>query len=215
MMPDEPDVADEHLDDWTPAPLAQGFVIEDARLRDDAGLAGTSAALGRISSSTLDGVALTGARLRSLSMIDVIARDVDASNADWTGARLNRVVFERCRLTGLALAELEADDVAFRDCRLDLADLRAAKIRRAVFESCVLDEADLTGAALQSVRFSRCQICRPELDRAHLDRVDLRGCELELRGGLGALRGATIDPVQLIGLARAFADAAGIVVDDG
>lgn len=213
-MIDEPDVADEHLDDWTPEPLAQGFVIEDARLRDDASFVDANATAGRIASSTLDGVALSGARLRSLSLIDVIARDVDASNADWTGARCNRVVFERCRLTGLRMAELEADDVAFRDCRLDLADLRGAQIRRALFEGCVLDEADLSGAQLQSVRFARCQLRRAELDRAKLDRVDLRGCELELRGDLSALRGATIDTVQLIGLARAFADAAGIVVDD-
>ena len=215
MTVDEPDVADEHLDDWTPAPLAGGFVIEDARVRDDADLSETDATAGRIAASTLDGVALRGSRLRSLSLIDVIARDIDASNADWTGARCTRVAFERCRLTGLRMAELEADEVVFRDCRMDLADLRGAQIRRALFESCALDEADLRGATLQSVRFAHCQLRRAELDRARLDRVDLRGCELELRGDLSVLRGATIDTVQLIGLARAFAGAAGIVVDDG
>src|SRR3954447_15905263 len=68
MTPEEPEVADDYLEDWTPEPLVQGFVMEDARVRD-AELSETKATAGRIAMSTLDGVTLHGSRLRSLSLI--------------------------------------------------------------------------------------------------------------------------------------------------
>jgi uncharacterized protein YjbI with pentapeptide repeats len=151
--------------------------------------------------------------LRSLTLIDVVVREGDFANADLTGARFKRVVFERVRMTGVTLAEIEAEDVAFRGCRLDLASLRAAKIGRVAFEDCVLDEADLYGATLRHVRFTGSQLRRLELEHAQLFGVDLRGSELE--DPRGELRGTIIDSVQLAGLARALAQRLGIKVDDG
>ena len=44
--------------------------------------------------------------------------------------------------------------------------------------------------------------------------MDLRGSELEPVGDVDGLRGATIDSVQLAGLAPLLARAAGILVDN-
>jgi uncharacterized protein YjbI with pentapeptide repeats len=211
----EPEIDDERLADWADAGLARGFAIEDARIGRVDGLAGLDATGGRIGHSRLAGTALTGSRLRSLSLIDATLTGVDAANADWTGARLRRVVFERCRMTGFAAAELDAEDVEFRGCKLDLASFRAARLRQVSFLDCVLDEADLAGAQLIDARFAGSQIARAELGGVRLTRVDLRGARLEEpRGDVTALRGAIIDPVQLVGLAGVLAAGLGIVVAD-
>src|SRR4051794_16411210 len=86
-MPAKPDVIDEDLTPWTGA-LASQFDIEDALLSgafDDVRAAG-----GRIRHSRLDRAGLTGARLRSLSLVDVVATGCELSGADLTGARLRR-----------------------------------------------------------------------------------------------------------------------------
>jgi uncharacterized protein YjbI with pentapeptide repeats len=212
---DVPDVDDERLRAWEPAPLERGFEIDDARIGGDAGLARSAAGGGRIRHSRLAGADLTGARLRALELVDVIATDVDAANADWTGARLRRVLFERCRMTGFNAAGLDAENVVFRDCKLDLASFHGARLRRTAFAGCVLDEADFRAAQLIDVRFGGSQIARADLEAVRFTRVDLRGARFEEpRGAVSGLRGAIIDPVQLVGLAAVLADGLGIVVAD-
>src|SRR5262249_37646482 len=147
-----PDVADEALVAWAPEPLQSGFEIEDAVVTTD--LSGLSAAGGRIARSRLEGARLAGSRLRSLRLIDAIVADADISNADWTGAQLQRVVFERCRMTGFVGASLQAEHVLLRECKLDLANLRRASFRRATFDDCVLDDADFAAASIRDTRFA-------------------------------------------------------------
>jgi uncharacterized protein YjbI with pentapeptide repeats len=212
MWPVAPDLDEGELDAWDATELANGFELEDVRL-DGAQLGAVRASGGRIARGVLLNPALAAARLRSLTLIDVVVREGDFANADLTGARLKRVVFDRVRMTGVTLAEIEAEDVAFRGCRLDLASLRAAKIGRVAFEDCVLAEADLYGATLRHVRFSGSQLRRLELEHAQLFGVDLRTSELE--DPRGELRGTIIDSVQLAGLARSLAARLGIKVDDG
>ena len=79
----------------------------------------------------------------------------------------------------------------------------------------MLDEADFLGRARCATCASTgCQLLRADFSQAALTRVDLRGSELEPVGDVGGLRGATIDAVQLAGLAPLLARAAGILVDD-
>ena len=210
-----PDLPDEPLAPWEPAPPAAGFAIEQARLDAAPGLAGLDATGGRIEQCELDGTSLAGSRLRSLALIDVVARRIDTSNADWRGASLRRVVFEACRMTGFSATELDAEDVVFRDCKLNLASFQLGRFRRATFEGCVLDEADLSGATLIETRFAGSQLRRIELEGVRLTRVDLRGAQLEEpRGDVRNLRGAIVDHVQLVGLAPVLAHGLGITVSD-
>src|SRR5919107_4567 len=110
-MVDGPDLGDEPLEPWRPAPLRAGFVIEEAALGADADLAGLDAPGGRIVRSRLDGVALAGAVLPSLALTDVEVCDSDLSGVRLAGARLRRVRFAGCRMTGLDAAELDAEEV--------------------------------------------------------------------------------------------------------
>ena len=157
-MPAKPDVLDDELTPWVAEPLSGSFEIEDALIEGD--LANVRAAGGRIARSRLERTALTGARLRSLALVDVVADAIEASAGDWTGGRLNRVVFDGCRMTGLILGQVQADDVVFRNCQLKLANFGYSKLRHVSFENCVLDEADFTGATLRDVRFTGCQLLR-------------------------------------------------------
>jgi uncharacterized protein YjbI with pentapeptide repeats len=207
--PDLPDA----LEPWEAEPLADGFGIEGVRVGAD--LAGARATSGRFEQCELEGATLTGSRLRSVTMLDVVARRVDASNADWRGARLRRVVFEACRMTGANLAEADVENVVFRDCKLDLASFQLGRLRRVAFEGCVLDEATFSGTTLIDTRFAGSQLRRVELDGVRLTRVDLRGAQLEEpRGSVTGLRGSIVDPVQLVGLAPILADGLGITVAD-
>jgi uncharacterized protein YjbI with pentapeptide repeats len=136
----------------------------------------------------------------------------DLAGAEWIAKHLIRDSFEGCRMTGLEAPELIAEHVVFTGCRLDLANFRHAKLRNVVFEDCVLDEADFGGAEISLSRFTGCSLIGTHLEGARLTKVDLRGCKLAPAGDLHVLRGATIDPVQLVDLAPALARDLGIDV---
>jgi uncharacterized protein YjbI with pentapeptide repeats len=210
-MPAKPDVYEDELEPFD-GTLASGFVIEDARV--EGAFEEVRAPGGRILRSRLAGVNLTGARLRSLTLTDVVASGLQASGTDLGGATLRRVQVDGARLSGLQLVTADVEDAVFRNCRLDLATLRGARLRDVLFDGCVLDDADFGEATLRTVRFEDCRLLRADFTGARMERVDLRGSDFEPSGDVGGLRGATIDPVQLTGLAPWLARAAGITVND-
>jgi fluoroquinolone resistance protein len=210
-MPATPDVIEEDLTPWTGA-LESQFDIEDSLVTGS--FEDVRAAGGRIRHSRLDRAGLTGARLRSLSLVDVVAGGCELSGADLTGARLRRVLFDGGRLAGTQFIDAELDDVVFRNCKLTLATFHSSRLREVVFSGCELDEAFLGRGTMQSVRFEDCRLLRADFSGAILKRVDLRGSELDPAGDVGGLRGAIIDSAQLAGLAGQLAHAAGIRVDE-
>jgi pentapeptide repeat protein len=78
----------------------------------------------------------------------------------------------------------------------------------------LLDDADLAGASLRETRFSHSQLLRVVIDGARLSVVDFRGSALEPAGDVLALRGAIVDPVQLVELGPLLAHGLGIEVRD-
>lgn len=208
---EKPDVSgDEDLGAWTPDGR---FDVEDA-LVGEVDLGELKAAGARVLRSRFEKTRLAGARLRSLRAADVIVADADWSNADLGGAQLARVRFERCRMTGFKAAEAKLEDVAFVRCKLDLASFRGAQLRHVTFEDCVLDDADLTSAQLRETRVAASSLRRVLIDDARLRAVDLRGSDVEPDGDVTALRGATIDPIQLVALGPLLARGLGIDVRD-
>lgn len=111
------------------------------------------------------------------------------------GAKLRRVVFERCKIDSLNLRGATLRDIEFRDCDLSAVDF---------------GEATLT-----SVTFPDSEIRRARFGKATLKKVDFRGArELDVADGCDALRGAIINNAQLAELAPALAHTLGIVVKD-
>jgi uncharacterized protein YjbI with pentapeptide repeats len=104
--------------------------------------------------------------------------------------------------------------VSFKSCKLDYVNFRHSAIEQVSFEDCVLTGADFQGASINATRFSGCQLVDADFSKATLSLVDLRGSELALAGSVLGLRGAIIDPLQLMELARTLAQELGITIED-
>jgi uncharacterized protein YjbI with pentapeptide repeats len=208
------EVEAQRLDRYVGAGLDGGFAVEDAKLDGSCDLAGVDAGSGRFTNVLLDGAGMAASRLRGVGLREVLARKVDASNADWTGATMAGVVFEECRLTGMQLPEAELREVAFRRCKLDYVNFRMASLSQVTFEGCVLDDTDFAHARLALTRFATCEVRNSDFRAVELSEVDFRGSELAFRGDVRALRGAILSPLQLIDLSRALARAVGIRVEE-
>ena len=178
---------------------------------DLSGADGRGSALER---SRLHRVTLAGATLAGARLADLELDDVDAANGDWSRAGLTRVRLTGCRLTGLDLHEARLRSVEFRRCLLDYATLVSVDAERVVFDECSLVGVDLAGARLRAVRLSSCRLDDADLTGCRCQGLDLRGTTIGTIKGIGGLRGATIDTVQLLGLAGQLAAAAGLSVDD-
>jgi uncharacterized protein YjbI with pentapeptide repeats len=210
----EPEIASDHLSALEAGfALAPEFVLEDVQIAG-ASFAGVDAGSGRLAHVQLTDVDLRDSKLRGTRLIDVRGEAVDASNGDWRGAHMRRVLFSGCRLTGWNLGESNLEEVTFRDCKLDYASFRFAVLDRVSFEDCVLTDTDLQAVRCKSSRFAGCQLHGTDFNKAELDGVDLRGSDLRLTGGVEALRGAVVSTAQIIDLATPLAEAAGIVVAD-
>jgi uncharacterized protein YjbI with pentapeptide repeats len=103
--------------------------------------------------------------------------------------------------------------VTFRDGKLDSVNFRTAVLTDVAFEDCVLRDVDFGSATLLRVSFAGCTLTGADFTKVSCTEVDLRGASLGITAGFDALRGATIDSVQLVALAPYLARHLGIVVD--
>jgi len=122
-------------------------------------------------------------------------------------------------LTGCALAGVPAFSAAlrrvtFRDGKLDSVNFRAGSLTDVTFENCLLRDPDFGGATLLRVSFPGCTLTGADFTKVTCTDVDLRRAELGIAAGYESLRGATIDTVQLVGLAPFLARHLGITVAD-
>jgi uncharacterized protein YjbI with pentapeptide repeats len=193
--------------------LAARFELEDVRVCF-ASLPKLDAGSGRLTRGQLLDVDLGESKLRGVELVDVIAERLDAANGDWGGARLRRTLLSDARLTGLSLAEARIEHVRFKLCKLDYVNFRHSEIEHVSFEDCVLTGADFQGAKIKKTVFSGCQLLEADFTKAELSHVDMRGSGLALAGSVLGLRGAIIDPLQLMELARTLAHELGITVED-
>jgi uncharacterized protein YjbI with pentapeptide repeats len=208
-----PDFVPDQLESVEIDRLDARFELEDVRICS-ASLGGTNAGSGRFQRVQLEDVALGESKLRAVELIDVVGERIDAANGDWGGAQLRRTQFSDARLTGLNFAEARIEEVSFKGCKLDYANFRHSTIVQVSFEDCVLTGADFQGASIDATLFSRCQLGEADFSKAEISLVDLRGSELALAGSVLGLRGAIIDPLQLMELARPLAQELGITVRD-
>jgi uncharacterized protein YjbI with pentapeptide repeats len=207
-----PDFDSDQLESIEVNGLDARFELEDV-LVCSASLAKTDAGSGHFRRAHLKDIDLGESKLRAVELVDVIAERIDAANGDWGGARFRRTSFRDARLTGLSLAEAEIEEVSFKGCKLDYANFRHSAIKQVSFEDCVLAGADFRGASLGATLFSHCQLAEADFSEAEMSLVDLRSSELVLAGSVLGLRGAIINPLQLMELAQAFAQELGITVE--
>jgi uncharacterized protein YjbI with pentapeptide repeats len=148
-------------------------------------------------------------RFRGPQLSDIRFDGCNFANARWEGPIAHRIELIGCKLTGFSTFEGHFQDILFQDCKGDLAAFRFAKFRAARFENCLLAEADFGNTDLSGSVFVNCDLRNAQMSGAILYGVDVRGSNIEgIRVGAKELKGAIVDPVQAVELARIL----GIVV---
>ncbi len=192
--------------------VAAGDDLVEVELRD-CDLAGIDASHARLVRSQLHATPFTGARLRSVGLVDVLVTDGEFSGADLHDASLLRVEFRNCRMTGVNFSEAEFRHVRFVACKLDDANLRMARLDHVWFEDCSLVEADLAGTSLGSVRMDRCDLEMLDVSRAVATSLDLRGSRFASLRGAGGLRAVRIGADQVVAFALGVFAETGVRID--
>jgi uncharacterized protein YjbI with pentapeptide repeats len=108
----------------------------------DADLSGQVASHVRLTRCELHRVVFTGAELRGLSLVDVLAVDCDFSGALLHEAVLQRVELRNCRMGGVVLSQSRLNHVRFVECKLNEANLRLAHADHVLVSDCSLMDAD-------------------------------------------------------------------------
>lgn len=170
------------------------------------------------------GVEFDQCRLVAVNFGDVVLRratirDVEFDRCDLANllareSSLIRVAVHASRMTGAALLASVLRDVAFRDCRMDLAAFPGSRFANVTFSNCRLDQANFGEADLSGVEFDGCDLSGAQLSGATLTGAKFTDCDLTGISGVTSLRGAIISSSDALTLARIFADALGITVDD-
>lgn len=184
---------DEEAREGVAIELEDGLDLVDEEI-EDVDFTGQRARLVTIKRSTLTRCRFAAVELKDLLLVDT--------------------TFVDCILTGADAPSATLTGVTFRSCRLDEANLRMATTENLALEGCDLRRADFYEADLRGARFERCQFEGTIVDRARLTDADLRSSDLLGLVGAASLRGARIEPDQLIALARTLAAEIGIVVVD-
>ena len=83
-----------------------------------------------------------------------------------------------------------------------------------VFTECRLDQANFGDANLSGARFINCDLTGAQFSGATLAGTRFTGCDLTALSGVTSMRGAIITSSDAFTLARIFADALGIKIED-
>ncbi len=155
-----------------------------------------------------------GAQLRRLRCRRVVFEQCDFANSTWLDCDLGDVAFLGCRLTGASISGGRLSELVLRDCQLRLARLSHLGRPQGLLEGCDLGGALLMESDLTELTFAGCEFNEAELFNVELGGCDLRGNELDGLRGVGCLRGAKIDTLQLLSLSPALAAHIGLVVEE-
>lgn len=194
-----------------PAELTDDALLEAVRL-DDAGWAATDTEFAELAEVRLAGGTLAESQWYRSQWRDVAAEGTDLANATFTEGGWTRVAIRRGRLTGLSLAGARVDDLRVTDSPAGMVNLRATRLRRAVLQGCDLSGSQWNEAQLGDVAFVDCDLSEAEFSGVSCQRVLVRDCRLDRVGGLGSLRGATVESPDPAALAVQLAHELGITL---
>ena len=121
-------------------------------------LSGQTADRVRLTRCELHRVVLTGAQLRGLALVDVLAVDCELSGTFLHEALLQRVELRNCRMTGIVISQSNLEHVRFVDCKLDEANFRLARGDHVEMSDCSLIDADFYEAVLATSALDGCDL---------------------------------------------------------
>lgn len=190
-------------------PEQKGVVISDVDLADadpDVELEAID-----IEASVLSRLQSNGRPLRArLDGVDLVG--CDFANSELDESWWYDVLTVDCRLTGSSLKKVKLSRVTFDRSAMSLVSFEDSTLAHVRFHGCDLRGVDLTGATLTDVRFEDCELDEFVTMGTTLERVDLSSSDLGRNIDAAGLRGATIDPDQLLSIAHQLARKHGIEV---
>lgn len=163
-------------------------------------LSGARAEEAEIEQCRLLRVALAGAGIRRLTIVDSVIDHGDWANATFESCGFRRVHIKESRMTGVCFIDGMVRDVEFRDNKLDLANWRANTFTNVHFVQCDLAGADFSGADLRGVVFTGCGLGGAQFSNVKASGALFMDCDLAGIGGIGSLAGATIRSGDLLAL---------------
>lgn len=104
--------------------------------------------------TNLDGANLSGANLSEADVTDATLRKASLVEADLTGLRGERPVFDGADLSSASGSGAQLAQASFREAKANGLELSESSLEGADFRGAVLDGADLSGATLDRADFS-------------------------------------------------------------
>jgi uncharacterized protein YjbI with pentapeptide repeats len=212
--PTAPDIPDELATAAVPDLDLDDGVVHAGLAVSDLDLSGREAAGVEFDQCRYAGVSLGNVALRRATIRDVEFNRCDLANMRARDSSMLRVAVNASRMTGVAWLACTLRDVVFSGCRIDLASFSGTKFTDVTFTNCRLDQANFGDADLSGVRFDDCTMIGAQFSGAKLAGTRFGGCDLTGISGVTSMRGAIITTSDAITLARIFADALGITIED-
>jgi uncharacterized protein YjbI with pentapeptide repeats len=198
--------------------LLASELFEGAALRNTlllgVDLNGVSAKNLLFESSKISRGSFLSAELDSAQLVSVVVEDCEMSGLLTPFSTFQRVEFKSCRMTGWQAGEGLVEDTLFDGCKMDLVSFRFGKLKSVIFRSCLLRAADFHGCSFTDVSFEKCDLAGAEFRQCSVASLDLRTSEIAKIRYVEGLKGATIEPSQLMDLAPLLARSAGLKVTD-
>jgi uncharacterized protein YjbI with pentapeptide repeats len=180
----------------------------------DADLTGEVADGVRLTRCELHRVVLTGAELRKLALVDVLAIDCDLSGAFLPEAAWRRVELRNCRMAGVVISQANLSHVRFVECKLDGASFRFTHGDHLELTDCSMVEADLCETALTKSTLDGCDLRGSDFSKAAVQGVRLGRSKLDGVRGSMSMRGVVVAGDQVIPLALSLFGDLGIAIQN-
>ena len=180
----------------------------------DADLAGQIADQVRLTRCELHRVVFTGAQLRGLALVDVLAIDCELSGAFLHEASLRRVELRNCRMTGVVMSQSSLSHVRLIDCKLDGANLRLARADHVEVSDCSLVDADFYEAVLTTSALHGCDLRGSDFSKASVKGLRLGRSKLDGVRGAMSMAGVVVAGDQVLPLAQSLLGELGIEIQN-
>lgn len=184
--------------------IKSDYTLEKLLLQNE-DIAGLRAQGFSVNESRLKKLNATSAKLEKTSFLDAELLHCDLIAISLAESSWQRVLIKSSRCSGMQLQTSTLKNVTFDDCKLNLANFRFSKLTNVRFKDCLLDEADFYAAVLKNVEFQNCVMNKTEFSGSELKVVDFRTSDIVNIANISSLAGASIDYVQLIGIAPKLA----------
>lgn len=146
-------------------------------------------------------------------LIEVQFADCDLSGCEFADSYWDHSACNSVKAVGLRMGNSYLTETTFIDCILRYGDLSGCKWKGGELIRCDLREGFMNESKLIRFAFRNCDLTRAELRRTMLSGMDLSDSVLDgvvLSDNLSELRGAKIDALQAVGIARRL----GIIVKE-